>query len=419
MRKGLLSKLEEMTAREALKRGGLRCPDCGETPMRTPEDLGGVVACEACGTKASVQEWVRPRGGPLEGKAGAPPMGTKIRKEEDGFGKTIWRVPGGGRSGFLLFFGLFWCGVTAVVSGGFALAFFSGKKTEGGFPEWALIPFFGLFWAVGLGLLYASLRAKFLRHRIAIGGGELIWTKEMFGRKKTRLLAAEDIREVGQTVFFTENDKPVYGIEIKGVKEKVRFGSGLKDEEKAWLAAELKEAIFGKAEPRPLASPARRTGGGAGYFSVGVPAPGVGSVAMAAAFAAFGGAFVWVGLALMDGTDAFFKTMWVAISAIFAAGGAASAVALLRARTRERRIEGTDGLVSIRTYHRGRVMREESIARNEVTDVRAAVIGDSNGRPMKRVELIAGDRAVPVARWLDEAKTDALVRELREGLWGS
>jgi len=42
------------------------------------------------------------------------------------------------------------------------------------------------------------------------------------------------------------------------------------------------------------------------------------------------------------------------------------------------------------------------------------VSGSVNGKPMKRIEMILGDRSETIANWVAGEKADALVEEVRQ-----
>jgi DNA-directed RNA polymerase subunit RPC12/RpoP len=241
------------------------CPECGAAG--SPTRGAQIIVCGSCGTKASVKEWTQGPGGVSKvGRADLPPPDTKIRRGTEG-GGVVWDIPAKGKIGFFLIFGLLWTLMTAVVSGGFLLTFLSGGKTEGNLPNWWLIPFFCVFWVTGLILLYLGVRETWMKHRLSVSAGELILQREMLGRRSEKRMLVSEIRSVEQAVFYQQNYEPVFGIEIKGARGKLRFGSGLGDPDKAWLVADLRETIFGISPP-PAARPA---GAGPTNFSVELP----------------------------------------------------------------------------------------------------------------------------------------------------
>ncbi len=415
------------TARARMRRGGMTCPDCGETIQDPQAFQGGeVVTCPACGARASMAEWLAAGDtGLVRGRVGEPPPDTRVRSGEDGLAGRFWEIPPSRRPNFFLFFALFWLAITALVSGGFLFAFLSGGEIEGDMPGWVMIPFFGVFWAIGLGVLYIGVREMLARHRITVTGSRITYRRELLGRVSEKSLSRENLASITQREFYQKNYRPVYGIEIRGAEGKIRFGSGLRDAEKGWLVAELEHAAMPRAE-------AAAAGGGAlapiplgvtaadGPFSAVIPGIGRHALLMGLVLCLMSGAFIAIGFTLMaDEGWIGFRGVWVLMSSVFFLAGAGMAVRFFTNRGKERRIEITPGGVAIRTYRGGRVLKDESFDRREVTDIRASLNGNSGGTPMKRVELIVGQRAVKLANWIDGDKADDLVREVRAALGAS
>ncbi len=167
------------------------------------------------------------------------PSWTKIRRDVKGDGSVVWVIPARGRFGFFLYFGVCWILVTAMVSGGFLFSFSSGGRIKGNFPEWVFVPFFAMFWVIGLFFLYAGLREKYMSHVVSVGGGIVRLRREMFGKVREKVLQEKGVTSVAEKVFYQRNYQPVYGIEIRGIEGKLRFGSNLEGEEKAWLVADI------------------------------------------------------------------------------------------------------------------------------------------------------------------------------------
>lgn len=82
----------------------------------------------------------------------------------------------------------------------------------------------------------------------------------------------------------------------------------------------------------------------------------------------------------------------------------------------ETRIDGSISDIAIRTSRHGLILKERVFPRASVTEIRSSVSGSSNGKAMKRIELIGGDQAETIARWIDGDKADALVEEVRRPL---
>ncbi len=429
----VIDQMESANFKARAAKGELACPSCGAKPSHVPAQSGEVIACGTCGIKASAGEWAaKVPADVFPGRADQPLVDTKITRRTDVPGTTVWQIPASGKFGFFLFFGVIWCAITAIVSGGFLLAFLSGKAVEGDFPEWVLIPFFGIFWAVGLGVLYAAFRNKYASHRITADARSVTLVRELFGKFKKKSLPADSIESIAQAVFYQQNYEPVYGVEIRGKRGKLRFGSSLTAEEKAWLVADLRRVVLG--DDAAQAIPAARQA----YFSVTLPQSRKHLWPFAVMMTLMGVGFFFVGIYLIDGGEArpsgsspgflhgidvlfwglsnSFRTLWIFMSGIMATGGLALMIWMIRTRDRETRVEGTESEISIRSYQRGLILQDRSFPRDSVSDIRASVSGSSNGQPMKRIELIAGNRAEKIASWVDGEKADVMVAEVRGAL---
>jgi hypothetical protein len=437
MFKMLLNKMESVNFKAAVSKGTLACPKCGAKPSKIPGDISELLTCNSCGTRASANEWAA--GGTSGVLVGAPerrPANTKITREDDAMGATIWDIPASGKSGGLLIFAVLWCAITGLVSGGFLFAFLSGDSPKGNFPDWALIPFFSIFWAVGLGMFYAGFRNKFAKHRLSVEGGMLILRREFFGKTRDRSLPLAGIKTISQVVFYQQNYQPVYGIEIRGDSGKLRFGSVLSAEEKAWLVADMRRVVFGESVAdltSASSNPVRES-----FFSITLPNSRKQFLPVALMLFVIGVVFIVVGLRLIDpprsssGSDtsaAFdffemifglmtfgFRGMWLLMSSIVALAGASMIVWLVKSRGQEMRIEGSDSEISLRTYSRGLVLKDRSFPRASVSDIRASLSGSSNGKSMKRLELIVGDKAEKMVNWIDGTIADEIVVQVRRAL---
>jgi hypothetical protein len=432
----LVESVEKASVKSGLKDGKLFCPDCGAKAGRLPAEWDRVMECSSCGAKASLPEWVA-KDGTYHGRADLPPAATRIRKEGDGIGGTIWHIPAGGKYVFFLFFAALWLGITVLVSGGFFIAILSGGEIEGNMPVWVLIPFSGIFYAVGFGVLYAGLRQKYMRHRLTVSGGGVAFQSEMFGRKKEKSLPSGTVKSIAQKEFFQQNYTPVYGIEIKGTGGKLRFGSTLTEDEKAWLVADLKDSVFvrEKAELKmSVAGHAGRTK--KEVFSVAIPEPQKFGWVAGLFLAVMGVSFACVGIFVIDGEplpekgesgeygfdlvfslfNNGFRGIWLLMSSIFAGIGISFSIASLRGIGQDRRIEGNSAEISIRTYKHGLVVKDKSFPRSTVADIRTSSTGSSNGTQLKRIELIIGDKAERITSWTEGDAADALVAELREAM---
>ena len=438
-----MESLEKANVRAKLQNGQLACPDCGAAAGELPKNWDEVMVCAACGARASLTEWAAGSDADRKiGFANQPPVGTKIRRETVGSDSVIWHIPAVGKFGFFMFFAVFWLLITGAVSGGFLITFLTGGKIEGNMPNWGIIPFFGLFWAVGLGMLYVAFRQKYMRHTITFGSDRITLRKEMFGKSSEKSLAKSSIAAVSQKEFYQQNYKPIYGIEIRGTDGKLRFGSALTADEKAWLVADFNQVLDGgknSSSQHETDAPAGtlapiKVGNRKSVFSVSIPKPGMSAVVGSLVFAIIGVSFVCVGIFLIDGEPMpddrsggaitwihsllanGFRTVWTLISSVFAVIGLGMTFSTLREMNKDRRVVGSESEISIRTYRKGLVSDQKSFPREQVHDIRGTESGKSNGSSMKRVELIIGNQTEKIASWIDGDLADQLIREVREAL---
>jgi hypothetical protein len=224
----------------------LPCPQCqGHVPL--PHRLNDamwdmLVTCPHCGHAASLMDFAADHNKTPEEKLAAgriattPPVATRITVEDTGSSRT-WILPAKGGWNPLLGFGTIWFLFSSVF---FAIFLFGNVSGIGNIPAFLLISAFLL---IGVGLIYGGLGQSFSHHVLNVDAVELVHERRMFGNVKRKALPREDISSVELVVFYSENYKPVHGIEIKAGRRKIRFGSRLTPEEKAWLCEELRHAV--------------------------------------------------------------------------------------------------------------------------------------------------------------------------------
>lgn len=418
---------------KAFAKGMLRCPKCGHRPSKAPQDMEQLVHCEACGFDALLTDWAREIQAMPMVDPDDFPAGTRIRREGSAAGDCVWHIPPSGKFGFFLFFGLFWTAITAVVSG----AFLFGTPTDGGNDKpWFLYPFFAVFWAIGLGMLYAALRNKYARHRITVTRDLVTLRREMFGRVKEKSLVTAQVSSVAQVVFYQQNYQPVYGVEIRGSGGKLRFGSTLREEEKAWLVEDIKRAVFGESHAGAVAARAPEMIAAQRQSSFSFPLPptpkwhwimgvvfvllGLGAIAVGVFH---GRDFPKPGKDGMDWIAVVFESLFslfslipILVGLVFGGIGVAMVSSTWAGRGRDVRLEGDETQVALRTYQHGRVIKEQSFPRSSVSGARATRTGAVNGKPMKRIDLIVDGKAQRITRWTDGAVADAWVNDVCRAL---
>jgi hypothetical protein len=170
------------------------------------------------------------------------PDESDIEVEEAANGVTL-KVPPAGvweGSGGLLIFSVFWNGFMAIITG--AMIFADGPK---GKDLFIVVPFIGLFWAVGIAMALGAINIGKRRAVLAVVGDRLLAMQTgIFGGKRQQWQKEEilDIRSGPSGVEV--NDEPVIELQIVPMKGK-KFGmlSGRKEEELRWIAVKLRHAL--------------------------------------------------------------------------------------------------------------------------------------------------------------------------------
>jgi hypothetical protein len=430
----LAAKATKAAMDKAFVKGLLRCPKCGQKPAKAPVDVDTLLHCDSCGTDSLPAEWKPDPTGVPTANPDQIPAGTRIQREETATGDCVWHIPASGKFGFFLFFGLLWTTITAVVSGGFLFS----TPAPGQDPKpWFLYPFFAIFWAVGLGTLYVAVRNKYARHRITVTRDLVTLRREMFGRVKEKSLVTSQVNSVAQIVFYQQNYQPVYGVEIRGLDGKLRFGSTLREDEKAWLVADIKRAVFGESHadataksPEMIAAqrqssfsfplppgPKHQWITGVVFLMIGAGTICFGLFNQAPDFPDKGGgeAVDWFGF-VFDLLFSVGRLIPIMAGLVFSAVGIMFTYMSWPGRSREARLEGDETQVALRTYQHGRVIKEQSFLRFSVSEARATRCGDVNGKPMKRIDLIVDGKAHKITRWTEGDVADVWVADVCRAL---
>jgi hypothetical protein len=426
----LVSKLKDRHYAELIAKGKLVCPDCGAAASHAPDAGASTMRCARCRTTASLEEWSRAgRDGLMVGDADSPPPDTKIVRSMDG-GTTAWYIPASGKGCFFLFFASIWLFITAMVTMPMIFSLISDPtKRNGEIPGWGLIAFLSLFWIIGLGVLYLGLRGRYARHLLTVDGTVIKMSREMFGRVSEKTIALDEVVRVTQKEFYQKNYQPVFGIEIEGKRSKLRFGSALEDDEKAWLVADLRRAVAQPVDilppmaPQPAASPEP---GSPSAFSFVLESPArimlVPSLVGVVAGLVFMGIGIWIisrfgtsSLRDFGGVD-IFGGFWLLISAGVTFSSASMVLFALRNRGTEIHIKGDATNVSVSTIKHGRAIKEDWYSRSEITGASAVTRGQFETTEMKRLVLLVGLKKVEIAKWVPAGEADDLVRGMNEAL---
>ncbi len=171
------------------------------------------------------------------------PAGSRLELIEASPDHLLIYVPAGGqRSRGIGFFALLWNAITGVVFAGILAA---GAKQQ---DAPLLIPFFGLFWAVGLGMTYWWLRMRFLRMHLLLRRDSLTLQRHLLGRQWMTEALLDEYSSAELIESYKENDNPVYCVAVYGSNRTEKFGTSLSRNEKRWFVATINE-FLGVDEP--------------------------------------------------------------------------------------------------------------------------------------------------------------------------
>ena len=189
-----------------------------------------------------------------------------------------------------------------------------------------------------------------------------------------RILRTSPKVTVSQQVFYSQNYQPVYGVEIRNSEGKLRFGTALGAEEKAWLVTEVRD-VLGRGDERRSDDPSgasvlepMKVARAKEVFSVPVPPPGKSAIFGSLVFVAVGIGFMCIGVFLIKGEPfpdrsesegleyAFdllfsllsdgFRTVWILFSSVFAVIGTVVLISTLKRMGKDLRIEGNAAQIS-------------------------------------------------------------------------
>ncbi len=130
-------------------------------------------------------------------------------------------------------FAVVWLGFMIVFTGLMVLA---GPMAEADLTTLMfLIPFLGLFWAVGLVMLYFWIRGRFGRTYVLVEPDRLVLKTELFGRERYREHQLDANSRAQLEESYRQNDQPVYKVAVRTVGKSVGFGTFLGHDEKNWI----------------------------------------------------------------------------------------------------------------------------------------------------------------------------------------
>jgi len=167
----------------------------------------------------------------------ASPPGVGIQVVKSSADQLVIAVPPGGKKARSLgCFGFIWMAIVVPASSIFILT--DDADWDGGNAPslFVLIPFFGIFWAVGIGMIIAWVRMRFTNIFLSVEREQFAIQKTLFGRKKLKKIQLDEKSHAKLIESYSENDAPVYAIQMVGIGQTENFATGLSYEEKRWLA---------------------------------------------------------------------------------------------------------------------------------------------------------------------------------------
>lgn len=175
------------------------------------------------------------------------PTGGVIRLHEAASRRLVLDIPPGKQSGGLGCFAILWNGFMAFFTTVMVLAFGKADKVQ---EPWIIFLFVGLFWAIGLGLIYAWLKMRYERSFLLIEPDRAVLRKMFLGRQRQIELILDEASKAQLTEAYAQNDVPVYRVTVTGVGgNPIHFGTSLAQNEKDWCV----DAVNVLLQPKLLA----------------------------------------------------------------------------------------------------------------------------------------------------------------------
>lgn len=232
------------------------CPGCGSDLEHDLLESTGKAECPFCGADVPELLSFSPTEGNGDSTAPLPllPEKSLIEVIEATPQRRVFYIHGGWSCG-IAFFAIFWNLITGVVSGGFLFGMFAGDGFPGGWPiRIGIFAFFSIFWAVGIGMIVWWVKSAFERLFVMIEPDRVVIQRTLFGYKRIAETTLDDSSRAELIESYSENDNPVYRIEITGIDRTAKFGTALSPEEKDWLVDQINEFLRPTGEP-PSAQP--------------------------------------------------------------------------------------------------------------------------------------------------------------------
>lgn len=205
-------------------------------------------ACPFCGADVSelYETDVEPHEGFVEETGTSalegPPSGSRVLVVESDADRLVVAVPPGGKSARGIgCFAVLWNGFMTLFTGAMMAAWFGGQNDM---PIFAFV-IVAVFWAVGIGFAYAWIRARFMTTYLLLERDRLVVQRILFGRKWNGETTLGPESRAKLDTSYSENDVPVYHVEVSGTNRTEKFGLRLGDDEKQWFVRAINEFLHG------------------------------------------------------------------------------------------------------------------------------------------------------------------------------
>lgn len=218
------------------------CPRCGVTINDSKN--ARPAKCPTCHETLDAAHIVHRLELDVDYELSAPPMESETEVIEATNDRLMLSIPGGGkRARSLGCFSVLWLLITGTVTTVFALV---GFEELGKDEEWGPYLAFGvlsLFWLVGLGMFYFSVKLKYTRGYLFLSRERVVHQSIFLGRKTNTEITLTPNSHAMLVESFRENDTPVYRVKIDTDGKDIHFGTGLSHELKEWYVETINTFI--------------------------------------------------------------------------------------------------------------------------------------------------------------------------------
>jgi hypothetical protein len=176
------------------------------------------------------------------------PDKSQIKVIEANDNRLVFYIPGGGKqTAGLGCFAVAWNGFMCLFTPPWLIGM--GQQGNDAPPLFFIIPFLGLFWAIGLGMGFVWLKMKYQRTILLLQRDRLVMQKVLFKWKRVTETALTRESRAELVESYQQNDVPVYRIEVQGLSNSAQLGTPLSDAEKDWLVDRINEFLDVEALP--------------------------------------------------------------------------------------------------------------------------------------------------------------------------